>query len=667
MMKKTSLFFLFLSGAVLVGCSTPASSIDSGVSSSFPPSTSTSASTSESSSVDLASLAADPNGNGTLGDGDNAARYPDDPLYDEIVERKRILLGGETYVETFDRERLATKISPYKADEGAEYTLSDDASKAIEGKSLYLHSLGHFAGIYFNGMKFAANGTYQISFDYRILTASNDFFLQFRSLSDSQNSDVYCSFTGASGTSGNVSHLFTLKNYSDYQLMLFPRDLAGDVAIDNLSLTRLNSVPQLLDAAVTSDFSVGSSAEFTYRYFDPEDNPEKETTFRWFTALDKQGTDKTIIDSSARTLSITSAMAGRYLGVELTPIAVGDDAQSIGKRYDVYGEKSIGDVGNFGAPLALKSGESFTEDFEADIGADHNLLFAAGADNVNAYLTTDSSHVLAGTTSLFFSSSGNYGPIYFSGVSYEAKAIYQLSFDYVVLAKGSTLYVQFRSAAQGNSNDVYSAIDLANKTLTTTYHFSANFSLLDCPDYFLMMFPSATGVDALIDNFSLKRVDGTTPTINDVELGVGDTLSENFDDAYSPKLGFDNAQVPNSLVSSEAGKVISNRSLYFESDGSYHCLFINKGLRYSANATYRVSFSYQILSFVDTLYFQFNNNGAHTVFAQFGATSEVGTLHSFTHDFALGDYTAVVMQIFPGGGSGKTAVIIDDIAIQRIS
>ena len=134
---------------------------------------------SETEEWDMSEMMNDPIATGQYGSKDNVNRYPNDELYNLIVDKISALSVGETYVEDFEKEDLYKRFYPITVSDGASYSYENNTNYSIDGTSLCLRSNGDYAGLTFGGMKFAKNSTYKIKFDFKIITASNDFFFQF--------------------------------------------------------------------------------------------------------------------------------------------------------------------------------------------------------------------------------------------------------------------------------------------------------------------------------------------------------------------------------------------------------------------------------------------------------------------------------------------------------
>ena len=605
----------------------------------------------------------DNDANGTFTSGTNENRTPDDEIYDQITEKKRILNVGETYVEDFEKDVLSTKIYPYRSDSGATYSIVNSGNAAINGKSLYLITTGDYAGVYFNGMRFASNATYEISFKYKIIVASNDFFIQFRSKTGGVPTDVYTTFSGQTGVVLTHSFRLNLGDYSDYEMSLIPRNNRGSIAIDDFSITRLNSKPRIEHISFTGGLNIGNTLEYLYDYQDAEGDAMSAIESYWFVSLDQNGLNKMRLQETSSQLLITSAYIGKYVGISLRPIAVGDDDQAVGDEFIAYTKERINNViPNTGKIITLDFNQTFNETFEEDTGVSGNIYFAPEA-NSTAYITDQSSQVLNQNQSLYYSSKGNHSALHFNGIHFASRGIYTISFDYMFMSKGTQLYVQLRSASAGYEHDKYVGIDLADITIGEKYTFVGEFRLDGFSDYGLMLFPSVIGCEMIIDDLSVTREEGYNTNVENVSLEIGQSITESFDDLSNPKLGFDFAQVPKSKVTNEVDKSLNGRSLYFESAGNYKTLFVNRGVAFTAGI-YEIRFNYKLLEIQDTLYVQIiMNSGA--VFNQFGSASEIGQTLTFTGEYTLAQSSTYLIQLFPGGSVGTSRVIIDDIIITR--
>jgi len=584
------------------------------------------------------------------------SRIPADEAYQLLLLRKEPLKVGETYVEDFEGDFLNSKIYPYRTDAGAEFSF---VTAGIDGLSLVLNTIGNYSGLYLNGMKFSANSSYQISFDYKILSGSNEFFLQFRSLNGGVESDVYVNFSSDNNNVNHYSFQADLGDYNDYELMMFPRFDSGIVAIDNISITRIDSKPLIDNYHIQGELQVGSELSVIYDFYDAEEHLEGDTLFRWFSALDEQGKNKEILATDSTSITVSTNMLGKYIICEVTPVSRGVGAvNNIGRAIYVVSSKLPGNIVTQ-VEVNLEANEFFVEDFEEDITVIHNLFFEE-IDQGKSYIQTNGNN-----KELKLSGMNPFAGLFFTGINFEKSKVYNISFDYRIIEMPSNIYVQMRTDSGGMEHDKYFNLNLQDKELNTQYHFDGEFGLDNYGDYKLMIFFGNTPGTIAIDNIRIEDIDEINYQVNSVELNIGEYIFEDFD-LNTRYLGFDFAQVPNSMVTDDSNLAISGSSLYFESAGSFLCLFINQGLIYTPNATYQVSFDYKIISITDTIYVQFNGGAYGNVFTEFGGDNDLNSVYHFTYDFELLDTSNYIIQVFPGQSLGNTIVIIDNIKIERI-
>ena len=613
---------------------------------------------------DLNEMMNDPDAMGQYGKNDNVNRYPEDELYDLIVNKTAVLKVGETYVEDFEQEDLYKRFYPISVDDGSSFSYETSKNYSIDGTSLCLRSQGNYAGLIFGGMKFAKNSTYKIKFDYKIITASNDFFFQFRSSAGGVATDIYQTISGNSGDSGTVERIFYLGDYTDYQVMLFPRNDKGTIVIDNIEFTRLNSKPRIISCEFNGELNIGENVSYDYTYYDSEGDLEKSIETKWYVSLDKNGKNKELIAENVESVKVTKDMAGKYLAVSIRPTSDSNDEFAVGNLYTYYTKSRVGgQEASVGSTINLDFNEVFNEDFEQDTNVTGNIYFNDDPNTTYSYITTQ--NPIDGQRSLYISSSGSFGVVRYDGIKFQAKGIYELTFDYRFITKGDNFYVQFRTDSSDYSHDKFVNVDMNNVEIGQVYQFKAQFSLDAFSDYYLMMFPSNRGYELVIDNLKITRIEGTNNPVVSKELQVGESIFESFDDAYALQVGFDFSQTPNCTFTKDNELAIEGQSLVFESDGNYHCMYINNGLIYSPNATYKIEFDYKVIVFNDTIYFQLNS-GANTVYKQFSSLEEVGQICHFEATLTIDAATNYVMQLFPGSSTGMTKIIIDNLKITRI-
>lgn len=448
--------------------------------------------------------------------------------------------------------------------------------------------------------------------------------------------------------------------------MIFPRNNPGRLVIDNVEITRIKTRPTVSDIHILGSFNVSETITYDYRFQDLEDEPEGNTLVEWVIALRPNGLNRLVLSEISESLIITSDMVGKYIGVQITPKSTYDGPQATGNSVTYFSNTPVGGTQAVLPPqVSLDFSESFIEDFEIDTAVTGNI-YAHPSSGVNAYLTNDTNRVIEGDVSLYVNTVGAYSGIHFSGIRFASRGVYTVSFSYKVLEKPDVLYVQFRSPTGYTAHDKFSMIDMSLVTVGNTYTFTHTFSLDEFNDYYLMIFPSSKGGQFVIDDLQITRGDAESVPITSRELEVGESMTIDFDSPTST-LALDKTQTPNSQITNEEGKSIDDYSLYVESPGYFQSLMIAQGFKPTANATYRITFDYKVIEMQDTIYFQFNAGGAHSVFKEFGQPSTINTIQQFDETFTLGNHSNYIIQIFPGSTVGTTRVIIDNIIIERLS
>ena len=509
-------------------------------------------------------------------------RFPEDEEWTMLLQKQQALKTGESFVETFDGNYFTSRLSAVS--DGAQFEVIEGAD-AIEGKSLRMTTSGNYAGIRLTGAKFVAGGTYAVEMDYNVITASNDFFFQFRDATVGANSDVFATF-GSSAGKGTLTHTFTLGMYSSYYIMIMPRNDAGEVVIDNIRITRLDSSPIASDLSLSGEIAVGSTVTASYEYTDYEGDPEGESEFVWFAALTDAGLNKMVLDNTGNTLEITEDMLGKYIGFQVIPVASkGDNA--IGTPVLYMATESVGGTRpDYGSKFALAEGESFTEDFEADVGEDRNLIYVShgGTDNYIYHDSDRNSNVLR------IKSSGTYLGTDFSGISFAAGGVYRISFDYAFKTIPNTFYVQLRSSAGDSFYQL--ATDIAAGTWAKA---SGTLEIGNAEDAFLMMFPDASAVEILIDNLTIERLSEDDESIRNEPFNIRDrAVSENFSSVLNRQLYPEGKGGATVAVTAESGKAIDGNSVYVETTSAGDVVF--RGANARGGELIMAEFSYSVLA-----------------------------------------------------------------------
>lgn len=139
----------------------------------------------------LADLLNDPLAVGVFNTTPNTNRFPLDPEWLKVTTRRLPLLAGQKYLETFEGDYFDTRLYPIPLSSSVTVEITEEVTKSIDGNSVYMNSAGNYAGFRFSGMRFTGGASFTLTLDYKILKASNDFIVQFRSPTGGVEADKF--------------------------------------------------------------------------------------------------------------------------------------------------------------------------------------------------------------------------------------------------------------------------------------------------------------------------------------------------------------------------------------------------------------------------------------------------------------------------------------------
>ncbi|MDG0814049.1 dockerin type I domain-containing protein [Cohnella rhizosphaerae] len=148
--------------------------------------------------------------------------------------------------------------------------------------------------------------------------------------------------TGKTAISGATASTLALTNAQVGKYIIFevtPVAAAGTTTGTPVSYTSAaavldNAAPTASAVSFGGTLKVGNTLTGTYTYADAESDAEGVTAFKWYTANDAAGTDKTAIaGATTSTLALTSAHAGKYIIFEVTPVAAAGTAMGTSVSY----------------------------------------------------------------------------------------------------------------------------------------------------------------------------------------------------------------------------------------------------------------------------------------------------------------------------------------------
>lgn len=446
---------------------------------------------------------------GTRGTTPNSIYETLDEAYTRLKNISKPLGVGESFLNTFDGGYYQNPIRGFRSMGGqVQFFASSDPAYSVNGtNALVIDSIsGSYRGIYLDGQRFAPEGTYKVEFDYKIVAASDDFFFQFKAGSAGRDGpgagDRFVAITGTSGQTGHIEQVFNLERYYDYEMMIFPRNQPGIIAIDNLKVTRLDTRPTAEDVTIAGNLEVGSCLTASYQYEDAENDPEGPSRFRWFTALDAGGLNKTLIATGTKQITLQQVNSGKWIGLEVVPVSIVNGEEIAGTPVATWSEAAVGGTAiNLGAVVELDEGEHFVENFESDDASPKLYMYSQQS---NSYISGAAGESIVGKT-LVLNTEGSYKGVNFSNIKFTGGKTYQISFDYKVVESPDKLYVQLRSDSGGYSHDKFTLVDL-NGGMNGVGAFSYQFTLDELADYRLMVFVEHQGGIVLLDNLRIENV-----------------------------------------------------------------------------------------------------------------------------------------------------------------
>jgi len=599
--------------------------------------------------------------------GDNADREVEN-------EKTKPLALKESYLETFD-DIANSRLTIATVEEHAKYTIIDGTdSRSIDGsKALLLESDGTYAGIKFGGMKFTDNASYKISFDYRIIEQSNDFFIHFRSYKAGYDYDVYSPFNAEENVVTHFEDYFDLGNFVDYRLSFFPRELPGKVVIDNLLITRIYSRPRLAcgDIANDSFLKVGDVAKFNYKFEDPNQMFEEESTsFYWFSCMSENGLNMDLISKNTSSIALTSEQDNRFIGVGYETSSTMSEISewtANGRQKNSIPDETISSRTVGGLMPSISTNHTFEEavplleDFEDYDSFSSNISYTSTYRKALVY--TQSDYVIDGNKSLYVLSSGYYDGIKTSGYNIKPNTKYVVEFDYQFLKKPSAFYAQFRSGAS-NEYDVYHPLDMSSVIEGITYHYKGEFNVYNHDDYYLQLFGNNDEYEGIFDNLSIteytKEYHEEEPTTKpDALVNIGDYALETFGDPGNPVLTYDNNLVVYNYDT-------NSYNLKYEVTGTQE-IYLPFKINYLTAGVFDVEFDYYV-----------NEPGSGYFYLELwcnGQQSDNSYLHvtdmtldtklhaKFTANFAGKEITTAFIKIHSYQATGKYEFYLDNIKL----
>ena len=179
--------------------------------------------------------------------------------YEVLLNKRRPLAEGETYVETFDADYNSSRLYPELLVNGTQVSVKENV-EGMDGKCLSIVTDGDLNGNYdsvlFKGFSITPGARYRITLKAKVMNDGRNYYVGFRSAA----SDNYAfNFSGTDGELLTATGIITLgeMSYDGLVIMIAGGD-AAELIIDDLMVERLAKLPE-------KDLrSIGSSVFFNF-------------------------------------------------------------------------------------------------------------------------------------------------------------------------------------------------------------------------------------------------------------------------------------------------------------------------------------------------------------------------------------------------------------------
>ncbi|MEG2158556.1 MAG: Ig-like domain-containing protein, partial [Clostridia bacterium] len=506
-------------------------------------------------------------------------REPLDPDYIKLLTRKEPLLVGESYTETFDKESfLDTKLYPLRASNKVTAGIASDISfEGSQNKVLAFDSEVPYGGVYLAGMQFVPRAKYTIEMDYNVLRASNTFYFQFRSYAFGAESDVFVTLPTSALGVGKLQTSIVLKDYADYEIMIFSGSAigGGKIAIDNLKVTR-QDIPQDQNTenfdTVTANMqwrAVGNaSAQVSSNI--PKNGIEKSLNI--VTTMADTGVEFPLTVPAQEGVSYKISMSLKVLARNgQIALSLGNSVTlNIGENFNDNISVNIVARGNNPLLRILSSGTMNilidnlsikevepTRPEGTQVNNTQNFNTTGGMDytkNEDADLTLTKVNLPLGGSDIALNIKANsaYGGVNFGANGLTVGDTYKVSFNVKLIsnANGAILYIQLGGGGDFKEFDFNYPCSTYNAE--TGY---VDFTLKANVTNQLQIFTSASGLEMIIDNVKIERV--VLQSENTENFDDEPTMSYAVNNDATVSITEDSSLMPQG-ASKKALKVVSN-------------------------------------------------------------------------------------------------------------
>jgi hypothetical protein len=617
-----------------------------------------------------------------------AARTPLNPEWNKLLASNKPLNVYEVYEEDFSKSFFESRLRPYTATYSTPDVPPDASYRFVENngkKSVLMETNGVTGGVFdyieFTGMKFIDGATYSVSVDYTVVTpnrlfkmgfgpnAASPYFLDLSGTAAGQKSTS----TGKFSTSGLGPDI-----HSALILMVAGGDAPASIQIDKIKITRLPSKPKANNAVISGNTAVGATLTLSYVYYQDTNIAEGSSDIVWFTATDTLGKNMTLIYSTTgkKSITVTSDMSGLFVGAYITLKTVTPAENGIGDNQFAITKKTIGSSQYYGPYTLDEVGKSITEDFES-IVTSGNISFTPDS-FVTSYITDKAGVAITGK-SLFIDSPGGIKGGIFNDVTFAPDKSYVLSFKYKFIGQApSNMNVQMRSVSSGYSADIYQQIlspVVSNDFKTFT---SKQFNIGSVDDYYVQIFDAYGPYKMVIDDLKFECVEpiviippppetaSDSSTLDDLAT-VGKIYTNNFTkeglNLFTYRTDY------NYII--ENGESIAGKSYKFDATKDVFAGVYALGMKgkLAAGGKYRLKVDYKFTSLnaPENLYFGFTNDPMIQENKAANLSGKLSnTVYTFQGDYVLANVNSNYLQIFVYKPLVPSAVVIDNISLERL-
>lgn len=118
------------------------------------------------------------------------------------------------------------------------------------------------------------------------------------------------------------AELKNLQASKQYHLRAYAKNSAGISYGEVVQFNTGNAAPTVLNIMVDGTAQVAEKLTVSYTYVDPENDPEGETSIKWYRADDAAGTNQTVIsEATDSTYTLRSSDEFKYIRIGITPKA----------------------------------------------------------------------------------------------------------------------------------------------------------------------------------------------------------------------------------------------------------------------------------------------------------------------------------------------------------